>query len=61
MYSPKIKAELVMKLYKIGKENGIPMTTLVNDMLAAWVRNREAGHLIDRIIETYDVPQHTNH
>jgi len=33
MYSPKIKPELVPRIYEIAKARGIYMTTLVNDVL----------------------------
>ncbi len=33
MYSPRIKPELIPRIYKIAKTRGIHMTTLVNDVL----------------------------
>ncbi|MFZ6016348.1 MAG: hypothetical protein ACOYU0_01790 [Nitrospirota bacterium] len=33
MYSPKIKEELIPKIYQIAKAKGIRMTTLVNEVL----------------------------
>lgn len=33
MYSPKIKEELIPKVYEISKAMGIRMTTLVNEIL----------------------------
>lgn len=33
MYNPKIKPELVPRIYEIAKARGIYMTTLVNDVL----------------------------
>ena len=33
MYSPKIKPELIPRIYKVAKARGIHMTTLVNDVL----------------------------
>jgi hypothetical protein len=33
MYSPKIKKELIPKIYTLAKEKGIKMTTLVNGIL----------------------------
>ncbi len=33
MYSPKIKPELVPRIYEIAKARGVYMTTLVNDVL----------------------------
>ena len=32
MYSPKIKPELIPRIYEIAKARGIHMTTLVNDV-----------------------------
>lgn len=34
MYSPKIKEELIPKLYGLAKAKGIPMTKLVNQILS---------------------------
>ena len=33
MYSPKIKEDLIPRIYKIAKKKGIPMTTLVDEVL----------------------------
>jgi predicted DNA-binding protein len=33
MYSPKIKDELIPKIYQIAKAKGMRMTTLVNEIL----------------------------
>jgi hypothetical protein len=33
MYSPKIKEELIPKIYRLAKVRGIRMTTLVNEIL----------------------------
>jgi predicted DNA-binding protein len=33
MYSPKIKDELIPKIYQISKAKGMRMTTLVNEIL----------------------------
>ncbi len=33
MYSPKIKPELIPRIYEIAKTKGTHMTTLVNDVL----------------------------
>lgn len=33
MYSPKIKEDLIPKIYKAARARGIRMTTLVNDIL----------------------------
>jgi len=33
MYSPKIKEELIPKIYQIAKAKGLRMTTLVNEIL----------------------------
>jgi hypothetical protein len=33
VYSPKIKGDLIPRIYKIAKKKGIPMTTLVDEVL----------------------------
>lgn len=33
MYSPKIREDLIPKLYKIAKKKGVPMTELVNGII----------------------------
>ena len=33
MYSPKIRDELIPKIYEIAKAKGIRMTTLVNEII----------------------------
>ncbi len=33
MYSPKIKEDLIPRIYEIAKKKGIPMTTLVDEVL----------------------------
>jgi len=33
MYSPKIKEELIPRIYEIAKAKGVQMTTLVNEIL----------------------------
>ncbi len=33
MYSPKIKEDLIPRIYRIAKKKGIPMTTLVDEVL----------------------------
>jgi flagellar motor switch protein FliG len=44
MYSPKIKDELIPILYKMAKQEGIPMTKLVDEMLRAEIAKR-AGQI----------------
>ena len=39
MYSPRIKDELIPNLYRIAKAKGIPMTELVNSLIADAIRN----------------------
>lgn len=41
MYSPKIKEELISSLYQLAKDQGVPMTKLVNDMLEREVKKIE--------------------
>lgn len=39
MYSPKIKEDLIPKLYKIAKKRGVPMTELVNNIVREAIEN----------------------
>ena len=41
MYSPKIREELIPRLYKISRARGLPMTTVVNRYLEACVHYEE--------------------
>ena len=38
MYSPKIKPELVQKLYRLAKDREIPMTALVNRIVEEYLK-----------------------
>lgn len=38
MYSPKIDEKLIPELYRLAKELGMPMTRLVNAMIAEGIR-----------------------
>jgi len=38
MYSPRIKPELIPKLYRLGKRTGKPMTVLVDSMIREGIR-----------------------
>ncbi len=40
MYSPKIKEDLIPILYKLAKQEGKPMTALINEMLRAEIAKR---------------------
>ena len=40
MYSPKIKEDLVAKLYQKAKVEGVPMTKLVDQILRDGLRRR---------------------
>ena len=42
MYSPKIKEELIPKIYEIAKAKGVRMTTLVNKILMKSLNKMEA-------------------
>ena len=57
MYSPKIREDLIPKLYEVAKKRQIPMTHLVDEIIADWLRGIETPNLIDRIMERYEVPQ----
>jgi EAL domain-containing protein (putative c-di-GMP-specific phosphodiesterase class I) len=39
MYSPRIKKDLIPYLYRIKKEQGIPMTKLVNEIIESYLTN----------------------
>jgi hypothetical protein len=41
MYSPKIKDELIPKIYEIAKARGMRMTTLVNEILGKALNGME--------------------
>ena len=43
MYSPKIREDLVIRLYFIRKSRGIPMTRLVNELIENQLNNMK-GH-----------------
>ena len=38
IYSPKIKPELVQKLYRLAKDRSIPMTALVNKIIEDYLK-----------------------
>ncbi len=40
MYSPKVKEDLIPILYKLAKQEGKPMTALINEMLRAEIAKR---------------------
>ncbi len=40
MYSPKVKEDLIPILYKLAKQEGKPMTALVDEMLRAEIAKR---------------------
>ena len=40
MYSPKIKEDLIPILYKLAKQEGKPMTVLIDEMLRAEIAKR---------------------
>jgi hypothetical protein len=46
MYSPKIKEDLIPILYKLAKQEGKPMTALIDEMLRAEIakRNEHVNH-----------------
>ena len=45
MYSPKIKERFIPILYRIGKERRIPMTRVVNEIVADYLTNHLANSL----------------
>ena len=44
MYSPKIKEDLIPILYKLAKQEGKPMTILIDEMLRTEIAKRN-GHM----------------
>lgn len=50
MYSPKISKALIPHLYRWGKKKGLPMTVLVNRIIAKEIQKqkRKGGELYDR-------------
>ena len=42
MYSPKIKDELIPKIYRMAKAKGMSMTALVNEILKRALKRMEA-------------------
>jgi len=57
MYSPKIREDLIPKLYQLAQKRRIPMTNLVSEILEDSLRSMETPTLIDQIMEKYEVPQ----
>lgn len=39
MYSPKVKEDLIPKLYRIAKKRGVPMTQLVDNIIREALEN----------------------
>ena len=39
MYSPKIKEDLIPKLYRVARKKGVPMTELVDDIIREALEN----------------------
>ena len=54
MYSPKIREDLIPRLYKLGRHLGIPMTRLVNQFIEqALLHFQDAGIFTE--IETEEI------
>ena len=47
MYSPKIKEDLISILYKLAKQEGKPMTALIDEMIRAEIVKRN-GHILKK-------------
>ena len=41
MYSPKINKEVIPTLYRLAKHRRIPMTSLVNEIITNYLKERE--------------------
>lgn len=50
MYSPKISPVLIPHLYRLGKKKGLPITTIVNRIIANEIKKqkRKGGDLYER-------------
>jgi len=57
MYSPKINEKLIPKLYKIAKAKNMPMTHLVNQILAKAIEKIEVEKRIIREKVVSEVPK----
>jgi hypothetical protein len=58
MYSPKIREDLIPKLYEAAKKRQMPMTKLADELIADGLRRMEPQTLIDRSLEKFEVPQY---
>ena len=43
MYSPKIREDLIPNLYRIAKEQSMPMTRLVSDVLESYISHYKSN------------------
>jgi hypothetical protein len=52
MYSPKVKEDLIPILYKLAKQEGKPMTALIDEMLRAEIakRNEQLSQMDDETV-----------
>ena len=52
MYSPKIKEDLIRILYKLAKQEGKPMTALIDEMIRAEIakRNGQVDSINDEVV-----------
>jgi len=48
MYSPKIKEEFIRKLYYIARAKRLPMTSLVNEIISAAIKDIEIEEQVVR-------------
>lgn len=44
MYSPRIKDDLIPKLYRVARKEGLPMTELVDQILRNSLSRRKKGN-----------------
>lgn len=57
MYSPKIREELIPRLYRIGKESKKPMTVIVDEFLKMaiaeyeWRKKRKSERTKDEVTD----------
>lgn len=52
MYSPKIREDIVVRLYTLARQKNIPMTTLVNTMLECALKD-EHNKVMERVVKKY--------
>lgn len=52
MYSPKIREDIVVRLYTLARQKNVPMTTLVNTMLEHALKD-EHNRVMEGVAKKY--------